>query len=430
VMLPSVGESVERAPGNNAITVGGQRLPKLGWTAKGAIDKRVLQDMRAVVDTFTADGPVFDFTNSPGYFYYLLGEDPPTSYYHISMAVPEFSQEVVVDQLEKRNPALVVYHAPFGLPLWDGPHNEVRHFIVSQYLLDGWTPFLQVDGVIFLLRNDLVSSAPPLPSLHGEAVVDDVYFAGPVCDFGDSANFLTSEPEGPRLSLDVGSPETMRRISVRGWAFDTASGTPVRRVLVTVGGTVVGRLVATHSRVDVAAALQNPAAQSSGFDGSMQTPRSGTVTLYAKTADGMAHPLGDAEPRGPLAWPGHGAIAVSPERAAGSVDGLDDDPVTVSPVDVPPGTDLSAYRLAEFTSSEGTLGHGRLELSDAPAEDGTYNSPISAEALPLSGDSLRVRVGSCLQWHGYQGRGLSLTQLGLQHRVDKIVLSGVSADGG
>ena len=46
--------------------------------------------------------------------------------------------------------------------------------------------------------------------------------------------------------------------------------------------------------------------------------------------------------------------------------------------------------------------------------------------LPLVGSSIRVRVGACLQWHGYEGDRLYLTQRDPANPVDRLVLSGVT----
>jgi len=186
-------------PGNNATTVG-EPVPLLGYSDPGLVDLGLVDDLRTVVDTYSGPGkgPVFDFTNSPGYFYYLLGQDLPTRYYHVDMAIPGFSQRQVVDELEKSQPALVVYDSTTGLPGWDGPHNGVRHFILSQYLLDGWQPLLRTHGVLFMLRDDLVADAPSPPALIWPPELSELYFAAPTCDFGYSANFLPSKQPGPR----------------------------------------------------------------------------------------------------------------------------------------------------------------------------------------------------------------------------------------
>jgi hypothetical protein len=426
VTLPSVHDTVRTAPGRNVVDVSGGRVPLLGWTADDAVDRPMLRDLRTVVDTYTQHGPVFDFTNSPGYFYYLLGEDPPTSYYHVSMAIPEFTQEIVISELEKSRPALVVFHAPFGLPAWDGPHNEVRHFTLSQYLLDGWTPLLGTHDVLFLIRNDLVGSVPDPPTLKNGPELTRLWFAGPVCDFGYTANFLASEQTGHRLSLEVPPPVPTRRISFRGWAYDAANNRPVRHVVAVAGGVVVASVESAHTRNDVAEELANPEAAASGFAGGRDTQRKGELSFYAVYSDGVAHPLPGTEPRESLTRPGQSPIPVSPEPATGHVDEVDDEDVEVSTIHVPHGTELPSYQLAELSSSRGNLGTGQVEITDSPSVLANREQRIVAGTLPVTGDSIRVRVGSCLQWHGYDREKLYLTQRDLAHPIDRMVLSDVA----
>ena len=427
VTLPSVTETARAAPGHNVSVVGGDRVAGIGWASEDAVDRSMLRDLRTVVDLYTKDGPVFDFTNSPGYFYYLLGEDPPTSYFHVSMAVPEFTQEIVIRELEKSRPALVVFDAPFGLPAWDGPHNQVRHYTLSQYLLDGWTPVLRTNGVLFLARNDLVDDLPDPPELSDGPELSRLHFAAPACDFGYSANFLTSDPTGPELALDVPPPVPVRRLHYAGWAYDTERDRSVSHVVVVAGGVVVASLAATHARVDVAEELDNPGALKSGFYGGSDTQRKGVVALYAVYSDGVAHPLQDAPVRESLNRPGRTPIPVSPEPATGAVDQLlVEEDVPVSTITVPEGTDLPTYRLAQFSSSGGDLGRAEFELSDGNAVLAKRDRRVLFATLPLVGSSIRVRVGACLQWHGYEGDRLYLTQRDPANPVDRLVLSGVT----
>ena len=425
IAFPSVQQSARAAPGNNTALVGGGQFPKLGWVTSDAVNKPMLRDLRTIVDTYTSEGPVFDFTNSPGYFYYLLGEDPPTSYFHISMAVPEFSQDTVIDELEDSRPELVVFDGPFGLPGWDGPHNEVRHYTLSQYLLDGWTPVLRSNGVLFLVRNDLLDELPPPPELSDGPELNRLWFAAPACDFGYTPNFLTSEPVGEKTALDVGAPEPYRRITFRGWAYDLAERRPVRHIVVVAGDVVVATVASSHLRPDVAEALKVRGASESGFYGAMDTQQGGELSVYAVYSDGVAHPVDGESDLDALTRPGQTPIPVASEPAAGVVDDLSEETVDISEVQVPSGVDLADYELMELSSSQGDLGKGELELSEAPSDLANRDRRILAGVLPLTGRSLRVRVGSCLQWHGYEAQTLYLTQGDLDHPVDAIELSDV-----
>ena len=67
-----------------------------------------------------------------------------------------------------------------------------------------------------------------------------------------------------------------------------------------------------------------------------------------------------------------------------------------------------------------------MTLADAPVFDAGPSSPdITAGTLPVIGRHLPVRVGACLQWHGYTNRTLYVEQTGGPPLVS-LTLSGVS----
>ena len=101
VALPNVRAEAWHAPSSNKAAVfDDEPLPLLGYSSPDTYDPDLLADLGTVVDDLGGrDGGFFDFTNGLGWFHYLLGLDPLTSYYHVSMAVPEFSQEDLVSQL-------------------------------------------------------------------------------------------------------------------------------------------------------------------------------------------------------------------------------------------------------------------------------------------------------------------------------------------
>src|SRR5207302_144912 len=92
---------------------------------------------------------VFDFSNDPGLYYYLLGRGPRTKYYHVSMAIPEAAQDDLIAELRSNRPKLVVFTDDrYGLPGWDGIPNMVRHYDVSQYILDNYRPLVSIRGQV------------------------------------------------------------------------------------------------------------------------------------------------------------------------------------------------------------------------------------------------------------------------------------------
>ena len=82
---------------------------------------------------------VFDFTNDPGIIHYLLGTGARHTLLprkHGDLRVPR--QHRLISELSQRSrPSLVVFNDnENGLSAWDGVLNMVRHYDVSQYLLD------------------------------------------------------------------------------------------------------------------------------------------------------------------------------------------------------------------------------------------------------------------------------------------------------
>lgn len=428
VMVPSVLRDGWYAAGDNKAVVADQSLPLVGYVAPSTVDGAQLDDLREVFETLSPDdNAVFDFTNSPGYLYYLLQLDSPTVFYHVSMAIPEFSQELAIDELQKRRPALVAFDSSeFGLPAWDGMRNNVRHFAIAQYLLDGWTPVVRTHGLLVMARNDLLSSLPPLPELRQAPQTRDLYDAVPPCDWGYVPNFLTSKPAGPSTVLDVVARRQAPFVEVSGWTYDVAARAPARQVLLAVGDQVMGSVPQGEARPDVALSQLSMAMGTSGFRGSVLSTASGVPAVYAVLSDGSAHPVGSVTTPvpGALELPGGRRLTTSPVPATGHVDRQVLSQRLVSTVDVPASVDVRSFELASL-SARGGLGRTDVVLTDSLTQLHGQEPRISFRTLPLSGTTVSVRVGSCLQWHGYDTRRLYILQTG-GRPIDEIRLSDVS----
>lgn len=426
--VPSVLRHGWDAPANNKAIVTGDSRPLIGYSSPDSLDDGLLRDLRALTDSLAGPhGRVFDFTNSPGFFYYLLGGELPTKFFHISMAIGEFSQEIAVRQLKESRPEVVVFDAGFGLPVWDGPHNQVRHFAISSYLLHGWTPVVRSHNVMFLLRNDLVKSMPPLPPLAQPARTKDLYPVAPRCDWGFAANYLRSPPNGAEAMLRLGARTPVRSVSARGWAYDIGGARPVDRVLLAVGSTVVDSRSAAVSRPDVAAATDLPDAGRSGFTLAGTSPANGRARVYAVLSDGAAHPL-DANAKdlpAALTLVDGRTVRVNARAPGGRTEKLENRRAEIARVTVPPGLDLRSFDLATFSTGAERLGRAEVQLSGSPTTGLGQDLSLRFKTLPVAGRQLSVRVGSCLEWRGFQDRTLYLLQVG-GGPIDGIRLSGVS----
>jgi hypothetical protein len=309
--FPQAFSDAATAAGNTKEDLGNSiYVPKIGYIEPDKWDPAVLDDVDKILDTYAGrDGTVFDVTNAPGYYYYVLGRDMPTPMVHISLALTPAAQESVVEDLERSRPPVVIFDSTeIGYASWDDIRPDVRHYAISQYVLDGWTPVLAAHETLFMLRNDLLTDQPAPPEIDGVADTTDLYFSQPVCDWGYAANYLRSEPDGEQVTLPV-------------------------------------------------------------------------------------------EREGDRAF-----------------------------VTLPPGLDLGSVQLARFEAGR-EIGSAHVGISDVPADavvPGGWRT-VTFSVLPVSGNAIDVRVGSCLQWHGFEGSRLYLTQDG-GAPIEKVVLSGVRAD--
>jgi hypothetical protein len=393
----------------------------LGYASPGSLPHGLLTDLRTVVATYSQrNTPFFDMTNSPGWFYYLLGLRPASMFTNISQAIPESAQKLLISDLRRSRPRLIAFNDSIvGLPSWDGIANNVRHFQVSQYVLDHWTPVLGVDSFLFLLRNDLIGSRPPVPHLSQTPVTTDLYASQSACDWGYAANFLDSTPTGRSVTLRARPIRQGRTVSVRGWSFDPVARRPAREVVVARGERAVAVLPVNGGRPDVAAALRTARATATGYAGSFLAANPDGIRVYALTSDYKLHLLlsygerAGPSPVGVIRMPNGSRIRVG-TVGTGSVDGLTTSPTTtrISMFSAPRSTALPSVSLVTIGANR-SIGTSQLAISDLPGVSTTpSNSEITAGTLPVTGSRIAVRVGSCLQWHGYRGRDLYVAQQG------------------
>lgn len=171
----------------------------MGFAAPGAVDTTLIDDVGKVLDaTLGPDDRLFDMTNEPALFYFLLDAKPVNRYYHVSMAIREHTQQDLLKQLRRDRPKLAAVGGEFGLSSWDGIPNTVRHYEISEYLLRNYRPILSTHKIIFMLRND--AADPPLEplskSLSQTPLLGDVLLDAAPCNWGYAPNFFT-DPGGP-----------------------------------------------------------------------------------------------------------------------------------------------------------------------------------------------------------------------------------------
>jgi hypothetical protein len=373
---------------------------RLGY-ADPEVDEALYTRIQRVVSEYADGGAVFDFTNSPLLFSYLLETKPSTRFYHVSMAIRSNAQEELVEELEEEKPDLVAYNSSFdGLPNWDGISNTVRHYLVSDYLLDNYRPVERVDDYIFYARDD---SREPRP--------DDLYFAGLPCDWGYAPEFLDQVPADGAEEAEVEVEVALERrgasalVNVGGWAADLEAGKPAQRVLMVQGDRVLGDALVGVPRQDVVANIGPAGILRSGFQASdvvvpADASEPGAVTIYGVSPAGVASPLG--APPNPLPErlmePDGSEIEVVPGAVAGRVDNFEAVPMERYELALPP--DFQSYDWLRLSAS-GPLGENLYFVNDALAGGGRAIAFRSLARLEHSTE--QVRVGACPQWKGYRG---------------------------
>jgi len=96
---------------------------------------------------------IFDFSNQ-GAYYFLANRRNPTRYTQIAYAAAPVQQREVVEQLEKKSVALVIFKTGGGFDSIDGISNEARHPIISEYLENNFKEAVSINGTEILMRND------------------------------------------------------------------------------------------------------------------------------------------------------------------------------------------------------------------------------------------------------------------------------------
>jgi hypothetical protein len=420
----------------NAVVPVPADIGPMGYTEPG-LDLATYTDLGKVLKAYLRPGDwVFDFSNEPGLYYYLLGQDPHTRYYHVSMAIPEVGQVDLISQLERDQPKLVVFtNDHYGLPAWDSIPNMVRHYDVSQYILDNYTPLLSTHTQIFYgLTSARLSpaTASRLP-LSEPVVTDDLPFRSLACDWGYAPNFLSISPAA---SSRANAPITLSTTAgdlghakVIGWAVDMETGTPASTVVVVANGEVIGEGAPSIDRPDVALFVGKPRAVRSGFTITASIPARVSslaigkpfIQVFGISASGVASELGigpvgrngpppSAPPISVIRLRDGRAVPIRAGPSVGQVDALDAMryELDLSP---PPGANWSAYRWLEIDTEAG-FREDQWSLSDVAV--GGAAREITFGTLDRSPKHFRVHVGSCAQWHGYAPTRLLLNHGNVQ----------------
>lgn len=392
----SIVRAVADVPGNRVSEVPREpEIPLLGYQVDRAVEAEVIRDVSAAVDELLPEGgSLYDFTNSPALFAYFVDRPLASRYFHVSMAIPKEAQEELIDELAAERPELVVYASlEFGLPIWDGIANAVRHHAVSAYLLDHYRPVRSVQGYVLMLRDDLAGETQP-----------DLYFATQPCDWGYALESLGMTPGRGTTWEELSPSPTTSPVLVEGWAIDRAAGRSAREILVTRGGVVIDRLPTGVDRPDVAAFEKDLRYARAGFRGHLSglSPgvSGGDLRFYAVHEDGTVHQLRRGternERRARLVDEAGLPISVSPSGGDGNLDRAVATGARAHQLSLP--ADARTADWIEIVARE-PIGSGEITITDG---DGPGHE-IVVRSFPDHGSTYQIPVGSCSAWFGYQG---------------------------
>lgn len=189
--------------------------PSLGYATPDGLDRGLYADLNQVLSAYVRPGDqIFDFANEPGIYYYLFNYWPSTRYYIVNLQMARDAQADLLVGLRQTRPKLVVFNDTLlGVPAMDGIPNMVRHYDISQYILDNYRPLAMVDGQMLFVDKNV--SVPPPSSLGlrltQPLVTDNLLFRAQQCDWGYEPNFFSVTPSesGNRAPLTLTTRRAM-----------------------------------------------------------------------------------------------------------------------------------------------------------------------------------------------------------------------------
>ena len=198
----SVGRPVSRPPGGCRCRRPAHRDPRgrLHRTPT-RLDTVLLDDHRRVLDTYAGDGRQGLRLHQLAGLLLLpaRGGSRPMPFVHISMAGVERAQQAVVDDLATPQPAGRGVRQHDGSASRPGTARAPRSGTSRSPSTSSTTgrPVVAADGVLFMVRDDLLADAPRRPSSPAACPTPPTSTSpSPTCDWGYSANYLESDPRG------------------------------------------------------------------------------------------------------------------------------------------------------------------------------------------------------------------------------------------
>lgn len=410
---PGIVTRVRNAPGaDHASAPVAASFPRLGYEVPGDFPTAEVNTLARLLSVYAGPtSPVFDFANEPVVTYFLLDRVPGTSFFHSEMAETAPAQQLVVSQLRASRPRVVIYTSQnLGLGLaYDTIPGMVRQWKISGYLLTHYTPIADAYGQLLMLRDDLVGTVQSVASLHLAGVsTSGLYFAGQSCAWGDVPNYFPAPRTVPgsaqSLTVSGGAHADYR---LTGWAVDAHVLAPAGEVYAVSDGRVIGTAHPSLYRLDIQDYFHTPAVVDSGWSMDVEIAPNKRAQVYSINRDGTVSRL---QPNPAPSWlasspalkkvigpDGHMHTIVRGHWLPGWTNFATRISARVYQLTVPAGVTPADDQWLTFRS-RASLGGARYVFGDLPAETGHQ---VSFTALRSAGHALSVRVGSCLDWHGF-----------------------------
>jgi hypothetical protein len=385
-------------------------VKRVGYTQ--VFDDRAYRDVKRVIDAYLGpDDRLFDFSNSPALFFYIMGREPSTRWFHVSIAYAAELQHDLIRRLEEARPKLIVFDNdsdPFiGLSNFDGMPTSVHLYDTSQWILDHYRPLLWTHGFTIYARRD-----QPPPSQAGLRLSEPpsthrVAFSVQPCNWGAAPNFLDSEaqPTASEKGIGARARPTPSAVTVVGWAGDPNAKVPARKVIATVDAKVVGEEQPSLKRPDLVAYGLPEGFRRAGFQLQVPVKKGGTLHLYGESEDGKlteivtqgAHPQKGTVPIGSR------KVKLTPNAVYGQINSS----IRAEAMEItkPSGSRWSDYKYLELDAPTAGFKEGTFTVYDDPSRP-SPDHDIIFQTIDRSLQRYVVPVGACAQWHGYRSSRL------------------------
>ena len=393
------------------------KFDKIGYTQ--VFPATAYRDVSRVIDSYLGpDDRLFDFSNTPLLFYWVIDRYPSTRYFHVSLTYSNELQRDLIRRLHKASPKLIVFDNdsdPFiSLSNWDGIPNMVRSYEVAHWILDNYKPLLWTHGFTVYARRDQPPASQGKLQLTDPPATKRIPFTVQPCNWGASPNFL-SGPGMPSTDARAGAvgarmTKGSNLVKLIGWAGDPATKQPAKEVVITAGGKVIGRLKPSLFRPDLVAFGLPEGYKHAGFQTQVPVPIGKPLHVYAVTADGRYTEIvaqGDKPEKGAVEIDGR-TVRLDPGAAQGQINSESRERVT--DFHLPPGSDWADYRWLEVDAGSKGFAPDSMTVYDKPSRPSAERE-ILFQTLADSPRDYVVPVGSCAQWHGFRGKTLYLNTL-------------------